>query len=97
MMSSDGIKRVRVIVRGRVQGVAFRYYAVDRARELGVRGWVRNLYSGEVEALVEGDRPDVEQMISWLRTGPSLAHVTDMTVTEERPVPGEYSGFTIIH
>ena len=96
-MSSDDIKRFHVVVSGRVQGVCFRHYTVDMARKLGIKGWVRNLYSGEVEALVEGKKPGIDQMVAWLRQGPPMAHVRDMKVTEEPSIPGEFQDFNITY
>ena len=67
--------RVNVVVSGRVQGVAFRAYTVDEARDLGVRGWVRNLPDGRVEAEAEGERSAVEALVAWCRHGPPAARV----------------------
>lgn len=77
---------LRVLVQGRVQGVAFRWSAAERARALGVRGWVRNLADGRVEAHVEGDREATEAMLEWLASGPALARVDEI---RSRPVPAE--------
>ncbi len=67
---------------GRVQGVFFRQWAVNHARELGVAGWVRNLPDGSLEAYVTGDAGAVSQMIERLRRGPSNARVDDFTIEE---------------
>ncbi|BDI22442.1 acylphosphatase [Herbiconiux sp. L3-i23] len=75
----------RVIVVGRVQGVGFRYAAVDAAERIGVAGWVRNLPDGRVEAFVEGADDAVEAMLRWLGDGPPSASVDDVTVTEADP------------
>jgi acylphosphatase len=73
--------RARVVVSGRVQGVAFRQSAVDEAERVGgLSGWVKNLPDGRVELLVEGDRPRVEAMVGWCRRGPRLARVEDLQV-----------------
>jgi acylphosphatase len=74
----------RVIVSGAVQGVGFRYFTRLRARELGLCGWVQNLPDGRVEVWVEGPGPVVEEMVDWLRTGPSSARVREL---EQREVP----------
>lgn len=66
----------RVTVSGRVQGVAFRHHARERALALGVTGWVRNRSDGRVEAHVEGPASAVEAMLAWLARGPRFAHVT---------------------
>ena len=78
----DRIAR-HAIVRGTVQGVAFRWYAKERARELGLAGWIRNLEDGRVEAWIEGDSGAVEEMLAWLRRGPPAARVTGLEVVEE--------------
>ena len=94
-MSSGNIKRKRVVVSGRVQGVCFRYYTQEMARQLGIAGWVRNLYSRQVEAVLEGREPDLTRMIDWMRQGPSMAHVNDITIAEEPCNEGELLDFTI--
>ena len=78
----DKNNRVRayIILTGRVQGVAFRYYARNIANRLGVKGWIRNLYNGDVEATIEGERNSVNQMIEWCKKGPSLALVEDIKI-----------------
>jgi acylphosphatase len=86
--------RARVRVRGRVQGVFFRTTARDRARMLGLRGWVSNQPDGSVEAVFEGDRERVQSMVEWMRRGPSGAAVEDVVVTWEEPV-GESGGFSV--
>jgi acylphosphatase len=75
----------RVQVSGRVQGVAFRYHALEEARRLGVAGWVRNLPDGRVEAWVEGDPAAVDDMLAWLRRGPPHARVDRLEVEEAHP------------
>ena len=77
--------RARVVIRGRVQGVFFRAEARDRARSLGLAGWVRNNPDGTVEAVFEGDRGRVDSMLAWCRRGPALAQVDDVEVGWEEP------------
>ncbi len=81
-----GQRAVQVVVTGRVQGVGFRWSAVDRATSLGVAGWVRNLRDGSVEAWVEGPADAVAEMIEWLGEGPSWASVRHCHVTEQAPL-----------
>jgi acylphosphatase len=88
------MRRVRVIVAGRVQGVFFRAGCRERARALGVAGWVRNAEDGLVEAVFEGQADGVEAMVRWCRTGPSHAHVDSVDVREEPPA-GE-TGFRVV-
>jgi acylphosphatase len=77
--------RAHVVVKGRVQGVFFRSDTRDRARSLGVRGWVSNRRDGTVEAVFEGPREQVEALIRWCRRGPAGAQVEDVEVTWEEP------------
>jgi acylphosphatase len=88
------VKRVRVTVRGRVQGVGFRAAAAHEARRLGLAGWVRNLFDGAVELVAEGDSSVVDPMVAWLRHGPRTAKVTAVDVDESQP-PAGLEGFTI--
>ena len=81
-------RRVRVIVRGRVQGVAFRYATADEARRAGVAGWVRNRPDGSVEAAFEGGRSAVDELLAFVRRGPRAARVDDVEVSEE-PLAGD--------
>ncbi len=73
----------QILVRGRVQGVGYRYALRDEARRLGVGGWVRNRADGSVEALLQGDAVALAQLIAWARRGPRLAQVDD--VRDEPP------------
>jgi acylphosphatase len=84
--------RRRVVVSGRVQGVGFRAAVSRHARTRGVAGWVRNLPTGEVEAVFEGDEAAVERMVRFCGDGPRGAVVDDVDVVEESPV-GE-TGFS---
>jgi len=86
-MTSDR-RRVHVVVRGRVQGVAFRAHTADQARRVGVSGWVRNRPDGSVEAAFEGPRPAVEALLGFVRRGPHAAHVDDVEVRDE-PLAGD--------
>jgi acylphosphatase len=78
-------RAVTVKVTGRVQGVSFRWYAVQEARRLGLRGWVRNEPDESVAAHLEGQDEAVDAMVEWCRHGPSYASVRDVAVTEARP------------
>lgn len=86
--------RVSVIVRGRVQGVAFRHYTCRQALELGVRGWVRNLPDGAVEGLFEGSDSAVEALLEWCRSGPPAARVESLDI-RKASYSGEFESFEI--
>ena len=87
-------KRVRAIIKGRVQGVNFRMETWRAAEDIGVYGWVRNKADGNVEALIEGDSAKVDEMIEWCGQGPPIAQVTDVEVTEE-PYDGDFRDFSV--
>lgn len=84
----------RVVVQGRVQGVAFRNNTQITARSLNVDGWVRNLVNGDVEGCFEGDEPAVLALVEWCRCGPAAARVDNLIVHEE-PCCGAFNGFEI--
>ncbi|MGD0279611.1 MAG: acylphosphatase [Smithella sp.] len=88
------MKRVRVTVSGRVQGVFFRAETQREATNLNLTGWVRNKADGRVEALLEGEDKNVDKMLEWCRKGPPAARVENVIVTEE-PYTGEFNNFTI--
>ena len=85
---------VQVIVYGYVQGVFFRAFASERANQLGLSGYVRNLPRGVVEVNAEGERKQLEQLISYLKVGPPSATV-EKVVTNWSGYTGSYSGFRI--
>jgi acylphosphatase len=74
-----------LVIHGRVQGVFYRGWAVGKARELGLAGWVRNRGDGTVEAVVEGDESAVERFIALAREGPPAASVERIDVSEVEP------------
>lgn len=86
--------RAHVIISGRVQGVCFRQYTFQKAIGLGLKGWVRNLMSGEVEAVFEGEEDYVNQMLEWCNEGPSLSRVTHVEV-EKQPCLNSFYDFSI--
>lgn len=86
--------RAHVWVEGYVQGVFFRYETSKVARSLRVNGWVRNLPDGRVEAVFEGEKENVEEMVKFCRQGPPGAQVDNVEVKWE-PHRGEFSGFEI--
>jgi len=82
------VLRLRIVIRGRVQGVGFRYAAVSEARRLGLAGWARNAPDGSVEIVAEGPPPAVRALSAWCRQGPPAARVSGLQESEEpRDVP----------
>lgn len=86
--------RAHVIVSGRVQGVFFRAETKRAAERFGAGGWVRNRSDGTVEAVFEGDRQNVEDIVAWCHHGPEMARVTDVKVAWENYI-GDMRGFVI--
>ena len=88
-------KSISISVKGRVQGVAFRYYAVHKAIELDLVGWVRNLSDeNTVEIYAEGEEKDLMEILDWAHHGPSSAYVTDLNFYWGEAF-GKYSGFSV--
>jgi len=94
--NSTEFARVRLKIAGRVQGVYFRASALQQAQKLGLTGWVMNCPDGSVEAIAEGARVNLEELIVWCRLGPSDARVTNVDVRWESPEHA-FRGFTIRH
>jgi acylphosphatase len=87
-------RAVKLRIRGRVQGVGFRYWTQGEAQALGVDGWVRNEPDGSVSALIAGPEEEVEKMLKRLRVGPPGAEVTGIAHDPaDEPAPG---GFRIL-
>ncbi len=86
----------RVRIEGLVQGVNYRYATRQKAQELGVNGWVRNLADGSVECLLMGERDKVEALIRWCHQGPRGARV-DRVTTHWEPYRGDVEGFSITY
>jgi acylphosphatase len=83
-----------IVISGVVQGVGYRYFVLMRGRELGLKGYVRNLYSGNVEVEVEGERGVISEFIKEMRIGPPSAHVVDVEVRWREP-EGKYVNFEV--
>ena len=84
MSNKTGETAVRVRITGRVQGIGFRYWTIDQAIALGLRGWVRNRGDGSVEAVFGGAAVAVAEMVRRCHRGPSFAHVERV---EQNPDP----------
>ncbi|MFH1726705.1 MAG: acylphosphatase [Elusimicrobiota bacterium] len=78
--------RLHLLIKGRVQGVGYRWFARDTAGQMALSGWVRNLVSGDVEAEVEGDPGTLRKFIGELKTGLPFARVSAI---QEREVPAK--------
>jgi acylphosphatase len=90
-----GLKRIHLVVRGRVQGVFFRASAQREARQLGLSGWVKNRPDGAVELVAEGEEDHVKDLLAWAQHGPSTARV-DRVETKWRSYTGEFAEFRIV-
>jgi acylphosphatase len=85
------------VVKGRVQGVGFRWFAVRAAEQLGVVGWVRNCDDGSVEVVARGTPESLLRLEADLRRGPEAARVTDVTVSEIQHEAVEGNSFSVKH
>jgi acylphosphatase len=83
----EGWKSVRLEIKGRVQGVSYRYWTVGQAKARGLDGWVRNRRDGSVEALIAGPSQVVDEMIEACRKGPPAARVSDIGIHVETARP----------
>ena len=92
----SGSSAFSAVVRGRVQGVGFRYSAMREARRLGLCGWVVNNPDGTVSVWAEGDAAALERFSAWLKKGPPGAMGADLALHPER-YTGRYTEFSIDH
>jgi acylphosphatase len=90
-MSDQGT--LHLSIRGRVQGVGFRYALQEQARALGVTGWVRNRRDGSVEAMIQGPAAALEALRGWSRHGPPGA---DVTGVDAEPAAGTFASFEML-
>ena len=88
--------RAHVYVHGRVQGVFFRATTRDKARSLGIKGWVKNCPDGSVEAVFEGEKDIVETIVNWCKKGPEGAFVNHIDIRWEK-YSGEFDEFSIMY
>jgi acylphosphatase len=86
--------RAEIVVNGLVQGVGFRYFVMREAQKLGLYGYVKNLYTGEVLTVVEGERAIVEDMVKKLKVGPMHASVKTCKVDWQEP-KNEFTEFEV--
>jgi len=87
-------KAVQAFVRGRVQGVGFRWFVVREAERLGLRGYTRNLPDGRVEVVASGIPDALDQLVASLQQGPSGARVDAVACSDLESVP-EFESFTV--
>jgi acylphosphatase len=88
--------RLHAVVHGDVQGVGFRYFLVDQARPLGLRGWVRNRPDGAVELVAEGERAKLERLLQAAREGPRHAAVRRVDAEWAAPA-GDLEPFSLVY
>ena len=81
-MAAEKVQK-HIYISGRVQGVGFRAFTRSQAAVLDIDGWVKNLADGRVEAVIEGEKNKVKQMIKKLKKGPSFARVDDFEVKDQ--------------
>ncbi|MCI4625558.1 MAG: acylphosphatase [Candidatus Magnetoovum sp. WYHC-5] len=90
----ETLKRVHLIIEGRVQGVYFRAFVKKNAIDLGVKGWVRNLPDGTVEVLLEGEKKALETLVGRCYKGPPASVVIHIQINWQ-PYVGEFSSFGV--
>ena len=83
--SEDKIKAVKVNISGKVQGVGFRFYVEKNAKSKNVKGYVKNLSGGRVEAFFQGQEENIKEMIELCKKGPLTAEVEDINIEEQNP------------
>jgi len=83
-----------IIVEGEVQGVGYRHFVYHHAQKLGLKGYVKNLYNGNVEVFAEGDRELIEELINLLKVGPGSSIVTNISI-DWKPFRDKYKSFHI--
>ncbi len=92
---AEKIVRAHVLIKGKVQGVFYRVWTFKQAQSLGLAGWVKNLKDKKVEAVFEGPKEKVEEMIEKCKEGPRPSNVKHLKVSWEK-ASGEFSSFEIL-
>lgn len=93
---ADEIKRAEIVVSGLVQGVGYRYFVYKNAEAFGLKGVTKNLYTGEVFTIVEGDKFKIDEFFKILKVGPMHAHVKSAHIKWGEP-QNEFSDFEIVY
>jgi acylphosphatase len=91
---SDDLARLEARVKGRVQGVGFRYFVLTEATRLGLTGWVSNEQDGSVHCAAEGPRTDLETFLEALKDGPALA-IVEYVAEDWLPYSGHWGTFSV--
>ncbi len=89
------MKCMHLIVSGRVQGVFFRANIRNKANELGLKGYAKNLEDGNVEIVAEGDEEKIKELVDYIKKGPGIASVTGVQVKHKEPE--NFKNFEIRH
>jgi acylphosphatase len=93
--TGSAVRRVHVFISGKVQGVGFRAFTKDRADEVGVKGWVKNLLDGRVESIMQGRGDGVEKLLESVKKGPRSARVDGVEIKDEK-IGDEFADFRVI-
>jgi len=93
-MSTEDQVRLHAVIHGRVQGVGFRAFVVEKGIAFQVNGWARNRWDGTVEVMAEGDRQTLERLLADLRRGPRMSNVTKIDL-DWQPASGEFRSFYV--
>ncbi|MGA2142989.1 MAG: acylphosphatase [Brevinematales bacterium] len=89
------LKKITAVISGRVQGVGFRYYIMQKAEMIGVKGWVMNTSAGDVKTVAEGEESQINDFLLYIGKGPSGARIENIEYKIENTGVSEFSGFDI--
>ena len=87
--------KIHVMISGKVQGVFFRISAQDKANELNLTGWVKNIFNNAVEIIAEGDREELSKLTGWLQLGPPNAAIDKISIEWSEQPDRQFSSFEI--
>ena len=96
-MDNTKFATLHLYVAGRVQGVGFRFFALNRAKRYGITGWVKNLYDGRVEIEAEGRVPNLHIFLKDIKSGPSMSHVSNVVERWHETPRQRYSDFSVTY
>ena len=89
------MQQVHILISGKVQGVYYRASCLEVAQKLGLTGWVKNLSTGQVEVLAQGEKEKLEKLIEWCREGPDGAIVNDIKVNWDSQIKEKFKNFIV--